>query len=68
MTRTAAGPTYRLMDLADEASRAAPYPANPACTRAPITLIANLTGTDAKVVFVARHETTIGSRKIAGKS
>jgi hypothetical protein len=68
MLGIAARPTYGLMDLTEEARRAAAYPANRACVRASTTLIADLAGTDAKVVFVARHQTTIGSRTMPSKS
>jgi hypothetical protein len=47
------------MDLTDEAGRASPRRADPAHGFLPATAIADLAGTDAKVVFVARHETTI---------
>ena len=55
------------MDLADEARRASAHPADPARAGPCATTIADLAGTDAKVVFVACHETTIGSRNAAGK-
>ena len=58
----AARPAYGLMDLAEEAGRASAHPADPARTRPRTTTIADLAGTDAEVVFVACHETTIGSR------
>jgi hypothetical protein len=50
------------MDLTDEAGRAATCRTDRARGCPPATTIANLAGTDAKVVFIACHETTIGSR------
>jgi hypothetical protein len=52
------------MDLTDEAGRASTRRAEPALGYLPATPIADLAGTDTKVVFVARHETTIGSRTL----
>jgi hypothetical protein len=56
------------MDLTDEAGRASTRRADPAPGFLPATAIADLAGTDTKVIFVARHETTIGSRKADRKS
>jgi hypothetical protein len=50
------------MDLADEAGRASTRRADSALGYLPAAAIADLAGKDTKVVFVARHETTIGSR------
>jgi hypothetical protein len=41
--------------------------ADPALGYLPATTIADLAGTDTKVVFVARHQTTIGSRTSSRK-
>jgi hypothetical protein len=56
------------MDLTDEAGRASTRRAEPALGYLPATPIADLAGTDTKVVFVARHETTIGSRTLSRKA
>jgi hypothetical protein len=56
------------MDLTDEAGRAATRHADPARGWLPAAAITDLAGTDTKVVFVARHETTIESRKAWRKS
>ena len=53
----------RPLDLADEACRASTCRADQAPGYLPAAAVADLAGTDTKVVFVARHETTIGSRK-----
>ena len=50
------------MDLTDEAGRAPTRRTYSARGFLPATTIADLAGTDTKVVFVARHQTTIGSR------
>src|SRR5260370_40112950 len=63
----AARPAYGLMDLAEEARRATAHPADPVHTRPSTTAITNPAGTDAEVVFVACHETTIGSRNASRK-
>jgi hypothetical protein len=55
------------LDLAEEAGRASAHPADPACTCPCTTTIPDLAGTDAEVVFIACHETTIGSRVVFGK-
>jgi hypothetical protein len=55
------------MDLTDEAGLASARRADPARGCPPATTIADLARTDAKIIFVARHETTIGSRKASGK-
>jgi hypothetical protein len=47
------------MDLTDEAGRASTRRADSALGYLPATTIADLAGTDTKVVFVARHQTTI---------
>jgi hypothetical protein len=49
------------MDLTDEAGRTSMRRANPAHGFPPAITIADLAGTDTKIVFVARHQTTIGS-------
>ena len=64
----AARPADGLMDLTEEGDRASAHPKDPAHTRSSITAITDLAGTDAKVVFVACHETTIGSRNTSRKS
>jgi hypothetical protein len=46
------------MDLTDEAGRASTRRADPARGFLHAAAIADLPGTDTKVVFVARHETT----------
>jgi hypothetical protein len=56
------------MDLAEEAGGSSTYPADPAGARPRTTAIADLAGSDAEVVFVVRHETTIGSGKASRKS
>ena len=56
------------MDLTDEAGRASTRRADSALGYLPATTIADLAGTDAKVVFVARHQTTIGSRTLSRKT
>jgi hypothetical protein len=53
------------MDLTDEAGRASTRRADPASGYLPAAAIPDLAGTDTKVVFVARHETTIGSRTVS---
>src|SRR5450631_1424700 len=63
--RIAASAPDRLMDLTDEAGRASTCRADPARGFLPATTIADLVGTDTKVVFVARHQTTIGSRTLS---
>jgi hypothetical protein len=52
------------MDLTDEAGRASTRRADSALGHLPATTIADLAGTDTKVVFVARHQMTIGSRTV----
>src|SRR5450631_4306365 len=66
--RAAASAPDRPMDLTDETGRASPRRADPARGHLPATTIADLAGTDTKVVFVARHETTIGSRTLPRKA
>jgi hypothetical protein len=56
------------MDLTDETGRASTRLANSAPGYLPATTIADLAGTDAKIVFVARHQTTIGSRTSSRKT
>jgi hypothetical protein len=56
------------MDLTDEAGRASTRRADSALGYLPATTIANLAGTDTKIVFVARHQTTIGSRTLSRKT
>jgi hypothetical protein len=55
------------MDFTDEAGRASTRCPDPARDCPPATTIADLPGADAKIVFVARHEATIGGRNAAGK-
>src|SRR6266851_798513 len=64
----AARPTHGLMDLTDEAGRAAPHPAEPALRSRSAATVADLAGADAEVVFVACHKATIGSRNACRKS
>jgi hypothetical protein len=54
------------MDLTDEAGRASTHPTDSAFV--PAAVIADLAGTDTKVVFVARHQVTIGSRTLSRKA
>jgi hypothetical protein len=56
------------MDLTDEAGRASTHWVDPARGHLPAATIADLAGTDTKVVFVARHEMTIGSRTLSRKT
>jgi hypothetical protein len=56
------------VNLTDEAGRASARHANPARGCPPATPIADLAETDVKVVFVARHEMTIGSRTLSRKT
>jgi hypothetical protein len=56
------------MDLTDEAGRASTRRADSALGHLPATTIADLAGTDTKVVFVARHQMTIGSRTASRKA
>jgi len=56
------------LDLTDEARRASTRCAGPAREFLPATAIADLAGTDTKVVIVARHQTTIGSRTLSRKT
>jgi hypothetical protein len=51
------------MDLADEAGRASTRHADSARGFLPAAAISDLAGTDTKVVFVARHQTTIWKSK-----
>jgi azurin len=55
------------MNLAEEARRASAHPADPARACPCAITIADLAGANAKTVFVACHETTIGSRNTSGK-
>jgi hypothetical protein len=66
--RVTASAPDRPMDLTDEAGRASPRRADSALGYLPATTIADLAGTDTKVVFVARHRTTIGSRTLSRKT
>lgn len=66
--RIAAGAPDRAMNLTDEAGRASTRYAGSAPGYLPGTTIVNLAGTDTKVVFVARHQTTIGSRTSSRKA
>jgi hypothetical protein len=56
------------MDLTDEAGRVSTRRADSALGYLPATTITDLAGTDTKVVFVAHHETTIGSRTLSRKT
>jgi hypothetical protein len=56
------------LDLADEAGRASPRGADLARVSLLAAAIPDLAGTDTKVVFVARHQTTIGSRRLSRKT
>jgi hypothetical protein len=56
------------MDLTDKAGRASTRRANPARGFSPATTIADLARTDAKIVFVARHHTTIERRTLSRKT
>ena len=56
------------MDLTDEAGRASTCRADPALGYLPVATIADLAGTDTKVVFVARHQATIGGRTLSRKT
>src|SRR5216684_1323825 len=66
--RIAASAPDRLMDLTDEAGRAFTRRADSARGFLPAAAIADLAGTDTKVIFVVRHETTIGSRTLSRKT
>src|SRR5216684_2365279 len=65
--RIAASTPDRPLDLTDEAGRASTLRADSALGYLSATTITDLAGTDTKVVFVARHQTTIGSRNTSGK-
>src|SRR5271167_719515 len=65
--RIAAGAPDRPLDLADEAGRASTRRADPAPGFLPAAAIADLAGADEKVIFVARHQTTIVSQHALGK-
>jgi hypothetical protein len=56
------------MDLTDEADRASTRRADSARGFLPAAAVADLAETDTKVVFVARHETTIGGRTLSRKT
>jgi hypothetical protein len=56
------------LDLTDEAGRASARRADPASGYLPAATIADLAGTDTKIVFVARHETTIGRQTLSRKT
>ena len=62
----AASAPDRLIHLADKAGRTGAQ-ANAARGSKPAATVADLAGTDAEIVFVVCHETTIGSRDTAGK-
>src|SRR5450631_60926 len=66
--RIAAGAPDRPLDLTDEAGRASTHRTDPAPGYLPATAITDLAGTDTKVVFVARHQTTIGNRTLSRKT
>jgi hypothetical protein len=56
------------LDLTNKTGRASTRRAGPALGYRPAVAIADLAGTDTKVVFVARHQTTIGSRTSSRKA
>jgi hypothetical protein len=56
------------LDLTDEAGRASTRRADSARGFLSAAAIADLAGTDTKVVFVARHQATIGSRTLSRKT
>ena len=56
------------MDFADKTGRASMRRADPAPGYLPAATMADLTGTDTKVDFVARHQTTIGGRTLLRKT
>jgi hypothetical protein len=56
------------MDFPDEACRASTRRADSALGYLPAITIADLAGMDTKVVFVARHQTTIGSGTLSRKT
>src|SRR5216684_1604940 len=66
--RIAASAPDRPMDLTDEAGRASTCRADSTLGYLPATPIADLAGTDTKVVFVARHQATIGSGTLSRKT
>src|SRR4051812_7475793 len=66
--RITAGAPDGAMDFTEEAGRASARRADAARGFLPAPAIADLAGADAKVVFVARHETTIGIRRADRKS
>src|SRR5450755_1859095 len=66
--RIAASAPDRPMDLTDEAGRTSTCRAESTLGYLPSAVIAGLAGTDTKVVFVARHQTTIGSRTLSRKT
>jgi hypothetical protein len=51
------------MDLTGEAGRASPRHTNPALGNLPAITIADLAGTDTKIIFIARHQTMIGAER-----
>src|SRR5450631_411292 len=62
--RIAAGAPDRPIYLTDEAGRASTCRADSALGYLPAIAVADLAGTDAKIVFAARHQKTIGSRTL----
>src|SRR5450631_1521931 len=66
--RIAASAPDRPLDLTDEAGRASTRRADSSRGFLRAAAIADLAGTDTKVVFVARHQTTIGSRTLSRKT
>src|SRR5450631_289819 len=66
--RIAASAPDRPMDLTDEAGRASTRRADSARGFLPAAAIADLARTDTKVVFIARHQTTIGSPTLSRKT
>ncbi len=65
--RVAAGPSDRLMDLANKAGGAGAHGTDTTAGRAHASTVTDLARSDAKVVVVAGHATTIGGRGKACK-
>src|SRR5450432_4942245 len=66
--RIAASAPDRPMDLTDEAGRASTRRADPARGFSSAAATADLARTDTKAVFIARHQTTIGSPTLSRKT
>src|SRR5216683_364204 len=60
--RVAACPPNRLMDFTDKAGRTPTCRPDPARACPCVTTVTDLARTDAELVFVVHHETTIGSQ------